>query len=159
MQWAGLTGCVGNCGSHTDAPSRPSCCSELSNLRVSVCIPQMCKHYSRGPCAQPSSPPAVSLSSPEETNYHGKSIQVILDFSPFFADPETAPKIPTGVSNLYTCSPTLGTLAAIPSLPPISLRTGSAHSDMMAFVQLGPSPHYLKGFLWAPTCFLRGICL
>lgn len=152
MQWAGLTGCVGNCGSHTDAPSHPSCCFELSDLRVSVCIPQMC----RGPCAQPSSPPAVS---PEETSYHGKSIQVILDFSPFSADPETAPKIPTGVSNLCTCPPTLGTLAAIPSLPPISLRTGSAHSDMMAFVQLGPSPHYSKGFLWAPICFLSGICL
>lgn len=107
MQWAGLTGCEGNCGSHTDASSCPSCCSELSDLRVSVCTPQMGKHHSRGPCAQPSSPPAVSLSSPEKTNYHDQSIQVILNFSLFSADHETAPEIPTGVLNLCICPPTL----------------------------------------------------
>lgn len=69
---------------------------------TSVCLSVFLK-WANTTAEVPAPSPALLLLSPSalrKTNYHGKSIQVILDFSPFSADHEAAPKIPRGVSNL-----------------------------------------------------------
>lgn len=96
MQWAGLMGCEGSCGSHTDAPSRPSCCSELS---TSMCLSVLFK-WANTTAEVPVPSPGLLLLSPSGLRRRptttAKAFKSSWTFPPSLLTMELHPRSPRG---------------------------------------------------------------